>query len=376
VGELTMAGERLIRSDEMPETSTAHRRYAIGVAEDVGELRRGVSAEAARLAGVSASDAELVATELATNVLRHATGGYLLTRSVAGGLELVAVDHGPGMPLTVVESLTAPPPVVIAETTPSAGGLGVGLAGVRRRTSTFDCYSTGRGTVMLARLGRLRTTAARSGGAARWRCGGVSVPFGGMGSSGDAYAVSAGRGLAAMVVDGLGHGPKAAIAAQAAIEAFGVAVSGQPGFTPQQVADFVRQAHQSMRSTRGGVLAVGVINPHVGHLNYCGVGNIASRILTGGDAQHLLSRPGMLGTELPIARVRQETYSWAPGATLVLASDGIDSRWNLAAYPGLLDHDPVVIAATVYRDHARKNDDATVLVVRDSHGHDSAGGRP
>ena len=47
-----------------------------------------------------------------------------------------------------------------------------------------------------------------------------------------------------------------------------------------------------------------------------------------------------------------------------MCSDGIGTRWNLDAYPGLLEHHPMLLAAVLYRDFQRGRDDATVVVVR------------
>ena len=49
---------------------------------------------------------------------------------------------------------------------------------------------------------------------------------------------------------------------------------------------------------------------------------------------------------------------------LVMASDGISTRWSLAEHPGLAARDPAIIAAVLFRDHARGRDDATVVVVK------------
>lgn len=354
--------------------STAHRRQPVEAEEDVGALRRGVAAQAARLPGLPPGDAELVATELAMNVLRHTTGGYVLYRPTGGGIELIAVDRGPGMPAAALPPVSAPAAGYPHRAGRHGGaGLGVGLAGVRRRASTFDHYSTRRGTVVLVRL--RPTGPGPTGG---WLWGGVNVPLGGTGESGDAWAVTADGCLSALIVDGLGHGPDAAVAARAAITLFGqVAVIGQQDLTRSpdaRVTGFIGQAHQAMRGTRGGVLGMSVIDPDHGRLTYAGVGNITGRIINGPQNQHLVSRSGALGTHLAAPPARLATYSWEPGATLVLASDGIDTRWDPASYPGLLHHHPVVVAATVHRDHTRGTDDATVLVVRDTRGHEPAGG--
>ena len=49
---------------------------------------------------------------------------------------------------------------------------------------------------------------------------------------------------------------------------------------------------------------------------------------------------------------------------LILWTDGLASRLDLAVGAPLLAHDPAVVAATLHRDHTRQRDDATVVVVR------------
>jgi hypothetical protein len=49
---------------------------------------------------------------------------------------------------------------------------------------------------------------------------------------------------------------------------------------------------------------------------------------------------------------------------VILHSDGIATRWQLDAYPGLTACHPGVIAAVLYRDFRRERDDATVLVAK------------
>ncbi|NUP53171.1 MAG: hypothetical protein HOW97_38500, partial [Catenulispora sp.] len=204
------------------DTPAAHRRFRVETEEDVGVLRRAVRAQAAGLPELADGDADLVAVELATNILRHAGGGYVLTRIGAGGVELLAVDRGPGLSARAREALAAPLPSArqIAQIVPPARpghgpgtgsgmgpgpalgvglgpGLGVGLAAVRRRAKVFDYHSDERGTVFLARLGAVADQGS-------WSWGGINVPLGGEGPSGDAFAVAAGRRLCAVLVDGIG----------------------------------------------------------------------------------------------------------------------------------------------------------------------------
>ncbi|GGL27612.1 SpoIIE family protein phosphatase [Planomonospora parontospora] len=362
-------------------TQAEHQRHMISAEEDVGAVRRAVAATARRLPRLREGESELVATELATNVLRHArAGGYVLHRPTGEGLELLAVDRGPGgaspgVPRWAVpglgEQAPLPPFGGRAHMGPGAGpdvgpggglggGLGVGLGAVRRRASAFDCYSGPGGTVVLIRIG---PCAPASAGA--WRWGGVNVPLGGAGDSGDAWAVAADGCLTALVADGLGHGPAAAQASRAAVSAL---EHPMPGHSPSTGLDgLVRRAHEAMRGTRGGVLGVCTIGPD--RLSFAGVGNIAGRLLPAGEnprrSHGLLSHHGTLGVQLAPPRTRVSAYGWGPGAVLVVTSDGITSRCDPLAYPGLLERDPAVIAAVLQRDHGRDGDDSTVLVVRD-----------
>lgn len=340
-----------------------HRRHLVREEEDVGALRRAVSDLAARGGTVPAADAALVATELGTNLLRHATsGGYVLVRPMTDGIELVAVDHGPGMLRSDIADPAGPSmdPGMWRRDRPSRPlglglglGLGVGLAGVKRLASTFDVYSTKpEGTVVLARLG---SDLPRPG---RWRWGAVNVAYADEEESGDGWAVLTDGSLAALVVDGLGHGPAAAEASRAAISVF----ARQERVDP---VAFVATAHAAMRGTRGGVLAVCVIDPEREEVSHVGVGNITTRVV-GTRRCTLAAREGSIGTQLAAPKARLEHHRWEAGATLIMASDGLRSQWDPASYPGLLRHDPVVVAAVLERDFGRGTDDATVLVVRDA----------
>lgn len=330
-----------------------HVLHPIAVAEDVGALRRSVARLAAGLGGLRPGQAELAATELATNLLRHADpGGYVLYRPCGEGIELISVDTGPGInPADIPTGRpdAVSPPVARGE------GLGAGLASVRRLASEFDWYSTGGGTVILARLG----VAPQTG---RWRYGGLNVPLGGCGESGDAWTAFDDGRLAALVVDGLGHGPAAAAASAAASAAFARTL---PTVLAGGLDPFVTRAHETMRATRGGVLALCVVDPDRRELIFAGVGNVAGQVVRGRERRHLLSRPGTLGTHLPLPRVSPQRLNWEPGSALVLVSDGIRSGWDPTAHPGLLDRDPVVAAAVLHRDHTRTTDDATVFIARE-----------
>jgi serine phosphatase RsbU (regulator of sigma subunit) len=166
-----------------------------------------------------------------------------------------------------------------------------------------------------------------------------------------------GNKLAAIVVDGLGHGPLAAAAAGQALEVF------SEHWFPT-TADYLAAADAAMRSTRGAALAIAQIDLGARELHYAGVGNIAARIvnLAANRQQSLVSHGGIVGAGL--RKVQQFDYRWQEGDLLVMHSDGLNERWNLGNYPGLARTDVAVIAGIVYRDAKRNHDDATVLAGR------------
>ena len=106
-------------------------------------------------------------------------------------------------------------------------------------------------------------------------------------------------------------------------------------------------------------------------VHFVGVGNVAASIVAAdGEGRNLVSHNGTVGHQL--RRVQTFRYPWPAGAALVLATDGIRTQWRLADAPGLVRHDPTVVAAALWRDHARGRDDATVVVVRDGVAQDAA----
>jgi hypothetical protein len=76
----------------------------------------------------------------------------------------------------------------------------------------------------------------------------------------------------------------------------------------------------------------------------------------------MLSVPGIAGHQA--RTIRQFEYAVPPGAAVILHSDGISSRWEPAALPGLNSRDPLVVAATLLAQAGSRRDDAGVLVLK------------
>lgn len=340
---------------------------SVPVAESsqIAEARR-AAVRCAKLLGFDETDVgrvALVATELATNLVRHARGGEIVCRAAedertgAHLVELLVLDQGPGMNVTAC----------LTDGYSSAGSGGTGLGAVQRAADLFDVYSSApQGTVLLAQVSASRAAALSStapapfGTAARpadrLDASGLCVPRIGETECGDAWAVRATpTGLMVMVADGLGHGPMAAAASRAAILHF----AAMPASSTVGVMEAV---HQVLRPTRGAAVAVAEIDPGAGLLRFCGVGNISGRILTASDEKHLISHNGTAGHEM--RRAQEFSYEWSEDTWLLLHSDGVATHWRMREYPGLLLHHPGVVAGALYRDGKRGRDDATVVAVR------------
>lgn len=180
---------------------------------------------------------------------------------------------------------------------------------------------------------------------------------GGESASGDRCLVMERQGgLLLAVVDGAGHGPDAAAAAELAIETLRRAPSSV------QPADLITQCHEQLRGTRGGVLSLGLIMPRDNSLSWVGVGNVEAAVFsaTRENPARLLLRNGVVGMWLP--PLRAYTLELAPGDTVIFATDGVDNRFTDELQPA--GADPQALAEGILREYGRQNDDALALVLR------------
>jgi serine phosphatase RsbU (regulator of sigma subunit) len=177
--------------------------------------------------------------------------------------------------------------------------------------------------------------------------------------SGDRYlALELPGSLLMAVVDGAGHGPEAAHAAELAVQTLSKAGPAMP------VVDLINLCHERLRGTRGGVISLGRIEDRDHSLHWLGVGNVEGAMFRAISAKtapsRLQLRSGVVGMWLPV--LKAQTLNLAPGDTVVLVSDGVDSRFFLEELPPM--DDSQALAEKILRDYARTNDDAMVLVVR------------
>lgn len=164
-----------------------------------------------------------------------------------------------------------------------------------------------------------------------------------------------GEGVLVMLCDGLGHGPAAARAGQAAVHAFRASAAR----TPEQAME---ELHRALRGTRGAVVAVARIEAEGRRVLFCGVGNITASLVTGTTRSNLLSHPGIVGTQ--IRQLHTYEYPLPEQGALVMHSDGLSERWTPADLGGLLHHSPAMAAAGLLRHAGTRRDDASVVMAK------------
>jgi anti-sigma regulatory factor (Ser/Thr protein kinase) len=325
-----------------------HAVIPMGDPSRVGEARR----HAAQLAAdcgfdeVDAGRLALVVTELGTNLVRHAREGrlWLSARPAQREVEVLAVDEGPGI-ADVERSL--------GDGYSTGGTPGTGLGAVRRLAQDFDLHSTvPEGTLVLARVRATGMPARQQ--AFSW--GAVSFAAPGERVCGDGWAFAFDGDLAWLVVaDGLGHGPDAAEAGAAALDAF----AQDPFASPRHLLE---RMHQALRRTRGAAVMVLQADAAAGSILSVGAGNVMGRLVSGVSDRTLLCQHGTAGVAM--RSPEEVTTPWPPHALLVVYSDGIESRWKGEVLAPALARDATLAAALLARDHCRGRDDATVAVLR------------
>ncbi|MCU1240023.1 MAG: stage sporulation protein [Candidatus Acidoferrum typicum] len=180
----------------------------------------------------------------------------------------------------------------------------------------------------------------------------------GQSESGDRHLVCCQQsGILIAVIDGIGHGEEAGVAAKAA-------VSLLKARADEQVISLVQKCHENLRMTRGVVLSLASIDPLHGMMTWIGVGNVQGALMRTGASkgiveQELLLRAGVVGSQLP--PLQAAVLPIAQGDTMIFATDGVKSEFvkSLSALEA-----PQRAADRILEQYCRGNDDALVLVAR------------
>ena len=318
----------------------------------VAEARRSVASLAASIGFDESERARvaLIATELATNLVRHGKGGVLLAGANEYGshpaLDILSLDRGPGM--RSVE-------LCLADGHSTAGSAGTGMGAIIRQAHAFDILSipdAGTAIYVRSEIGRIAD-----------RKHDDHAPFGAVTLAkpdeqvnGDAWAAAGEVGARTyMVVDGLGHGESAAEASRAALAEFRRCSGARP-------AEILANVHKALRSTRGAAVSVARTDEERNTLVFAGIGNVRGAVLSDGAVRTTISRNGTAGHH--VRRIQEYEYPFVSESHFIMHSDGLVSSWTVDSYAGLMSRHPTLIAGVLYRDFRRDRDDVTVLVAK------------
>lgn len=176
--------------------------------------------------------------------------------------------------------------------------------------------------------------------------------------SGDLHLVSSQPGgVLASVVDGLGHGSEALVAARTAVDVL-------EKHAGESVIALVQRCHAALKETRGAVMTVLAINAADDTVTALGIGNVEATLLrrnpVGSRAREdVLLRGGVVGYQLPALQASvMPIYS---GDVIVFATDGI--REGFAERVSVTES-PRSLVDRIMSEYFRGTDDALVLAIR------------
>jgi anti-sigma regulatory factor (Ser/Thr protein kinase) len=308
------------------------------------EMARGLTSDETTIGRIG-----IVASEMATNLLKHAPGGRIVAEVYADaagkGVELLSLDAGAGI-ADLDQAMT--------DGYSSSGTSGGGLGAIRRQADHFAIFSKpDRGTAVLARISIPEVSVSNRSGVT---IGAVHAPIPGETVSGDSWAFAESElGPAIIMIDGSGHGPLAESAARTAVDIF-MAHSNLPS------VELFDRMHRGIAHTRGGAVAIARIDRAAGLIRFTGVGNISAAVASEKGLRRMISHNGTVGSAM--RRLQEFTYPFSAPALVLLHSDGLSAKWDLNVYPGLATGHPSLAAGVLFRDFWRGRDDGLIVALR------------
>lgn len=244
------------------------------------------------------ADIETAVSEICSNAIRHAEGGWVAVRVLGSRFEVEATDHGPGF--------DAPRRV--------APGLGIGLEGARRLMGELTITHLANGTrVTMSRplpgIGHSDLPSSPWSVSAAFRTKGAEIV------SGDSmrWVEHEDGSVRVVLADGLGSGPHAADASRQAVESMARAPS-------TDLRRALVTADSDTRSTRG--CAVAAVNVGAdGKGVHSAIGDVTCQITTASEP--FLSDPGVVG--MGVYETNETAFDLPEGAAVLLWTDGLQS---------------------------------------------------
>ncbi len=154
------------------------------------------------------------------------------------------------------------------------------------------------------------------------------------------------------MVDGLGHGEPAQVAAEAAIDY----MYKHP---ESSLEELFAGCDRSIRHTRG--VAMNVIFIANGVLKHAGIGNVRS-VIYRDESINLVGNWGIVGGGYRTLTV--QSFNIEKGDLILMWTDGISEHFSLREYDRSLLQDEGQLADAILDDHGKITDDATVMIYR------------
>jgi anti-sigma regulatory factor (Ser/Thr protein kinase) len=293
---------------------------------------------------------DLIVAEMTSNLYKYGEDGEILVGVFPNlgspYVEIICMDSGPGM---------INPNRMIQDGMSTSNTLGHGLGSIKRLSDTFELYSQiGWGTIVLSRIFiNPEKKETKSGMIIRP----IIVAKPGETVSGDGLAHKiTDKFVKIMLADGLGHGSEANKAVNEAEAAFKVF----PDYSPTETLRFI---HSLIKKTRGAVITIVGYEFMTKTWTATGIGNIATRLIGPISFRNHMSYNGIVGHNIPNS-MHEQQYPADLFNQVMLCSDGIKTRIDLQKYPQMNKYDSSVLAAAIYRDHARRNDDMSVVIAK------------
>lgn len=155
-----------------------------------------------------------------------------------------------------------------------------------------------------------------------------------------------------LVVDGLGHGVDAAIAATAAADYVATHLDND-------LPDLFAGMNEALTSTRGAAVGVAVLDQAEGAMKYAGIGNTRAALF-GWSVRRLTGNPGIVGAGFRRLTVMELPY--APEDRLILWSDGLEERLSVSPELERM-RDNQALAEQLLEQYRHGVDDACAVVV-------------
>lgn len=304
----------------------------------------------AGMAEVRINELDLIVAEMTSNLFKYSDDGEILMGTFQNNgspyVELISIDNGPGM---------VNPSKMLQDGVSTGNTMGHGLGSIKRLSDTFELYSQiGWGTIVLSRVYN-DPQQAKLPSKVILRPIVVAKP--GERVSGDGFVwKKTERYVKMMLADGLGHGPEANKAVNEAAAAFRVF----PDFSPTETIRFI---HTAIKRTRGAVINITAFDLRTRTWSCSGVGNIAARMIGPASLKNHMSYNGIVGHNIP-GTMNDQQYPADLYHQVMLCSDGIKTRIDMARYPRIHRYDQAVLAAALYKDHGRRNDDMSVVMAK------------